>query len=195
MMMSLLAAVPLWLLCVLIFVLRVCDVTLGTVRTLSIVKGHITISVVLGFLEVMIWIVAISEVIVRLHESWFLALAWAGGFAAGNAVGILVERRLALGTSVVRLLSSSHGEEIAKALHDQGHMATTFAGESAIGPVKLVYAMAPRRRVQDIIQAARRSDPDLFYVIEPAHESNGGFGPRLRPVPHATGWRATFKKK
>jgi uncharacterized protein YebE (UPF0316 family) len=161
----------------------------------SIVKGHITLSVVLGFLEVMIWIVAISQVIARLQESWFLALSWAGGFAAGNAVGILVERRLALGTSVVRILSGTKGAEIAMALDQQGHVATTFNGESAGEPVTLVYAMAPRRHVRSIIQAARHLDPDLVYVSEPAHDSNCGVRLRLRPITHPTGWRATFKKK
>jgi uncharacterized protein YebE (UPF0316 family) len=190
-----LAAIPMWLLCVLIFALRVCDVTLGTMRTLSIVKGHIAISVVLGFFEVMIWIVAVSQVIVRLHESWWLALAWAGGFATGSAVGIMVERELALGTSVVRILSAEHGDEIAETLRSQGHPASTFAGEGPHGPVSLVYAMAPRRHARDMLRSARSIDPDLLYVSEPAHESNGGIQLRLRPVPHATGWRAVFKKK
>jgi uncharacterized protein YebE (UPF0316 family) len=190
-----LATLPLWLLCVVIFFLRVCDVTLGTVRTVSIVKGHIAMSVVLGFLEVTIWIIAIGQVITRLHESWFLALAWAAGFAAGNAVGIVVERRLPLGTSAVRILSAAHGKEIADALHDQGHMAAWFVGESAAGPVTLVQAMAPRRLTRSIIQAARRIDPDLLYESEPVQESNGETRLHLRPVLHPTGWRATFKKK
>ena len=193
--MDLLATIPMWLLCLLVFTFRVCDVTLGTMRTLSIVKGHIEISVVLGFFEVMIWIVAVSQVIVRLHESWWLALAWAGGFATGNAVGIMVERKLALGTSVVRILSAEHGDEIAETLRSQGHPASTFAGEGPHGPVSLVYAMAPRRLAKEMLRSARRIDPDLLYVSEPAHESNGGLQLRLRPVPHATGWRAVFKKK
>jgi uncharacterized protein YebE (UPF0316 family) len=190
-----LATLPMWLLCLLIFAFRVFDVTLGTMRTLSIVKGHIAVSVVLGFFEVMIWIVAVSQVIVRLQESWWLALAWAGGFATGNAVGILVERKLALGTSVVRILSAEHGDEIAETLRRQGHPASTFAGEGPRGPVSLVYAMAPRRLTKDMLRSARSIDPNLLYVSEPAHESNGGVQLRLRPVPHATGWRAVFKKK
>jgi uncharacterized protein YebE (UPF0316 family) len=194
-MMGFLETVPLWLLCVSIFLLRVCDVTLGTVRTVSIVKGHITTSVALGFFEVIIWIVAISQVIARLQESWLLALSWAGGFAAGNAMGILVERRLAIGTSVVRILSRAKGSEIAKALDEQGHMATTFNGESSGEPVTLVYAMAPRRQAKNMILAARRIDPELLYVSDPAHDSNGEVRLHLRPIPHATGWRATFKKK
>jgi uncharacterized protein YebE (UPF0316 family) len=189
------ASLPVWLLCLLIFWLRICDVTLGTVRTVSIVKGYLGIAVALGFFEVMIWILAVSQVIIRIHESIFLALAFAGGFAAGNAVGILVERRLAMGTSVVRILSTIHGDRIAAALREDEHDVTVFNGEGPDGPITLVYAVAPRRRTQQMLQLARSIDPELLYVSEPAHESFRGAGTRLRPVPHATGWRAVFKKK
>jgi uncharacterized protein YebE (UPF0316 family) len=189
------ATIPVWLLCILIFLLRICDVTLGTVRTVSIVKGYLTLAVVLGFFEVMIWILAVSQVISRINESIFLALAFAGGFAAGNAVGILVERRLAMGNSVVRIISNTHGPEIARAIRNDGHDVAVFGGEGSDGPVSLVYAVAPRRREQKMFQLARSIDPDLLFVSEPAHESFRGSSLRLRPVPHATGWRAVFKKK
>ena len=189
------ATIPVWLLCILIFVLRICDVTLGTVRTLSIVKGYLTVAVALGFFEVMIWILAVSQVIARINESIFLAIAFAGGFAAGNAVGILVERRLAMGTAVVRIISNTHGPEIARTIRDDGHDVTVFDGEGPEGHVSLVYAVAPRRRAPRMLQLARSIDPELLYVSEPAHESFRGASLRLRPVPHATGWRAVFKKK
>ena len=189
------ATIPVWVLCILIFFLRICDVTLGTVRTVSIVKGYLKLAVVLGFFEVMIWILAVSQVISRINESIFLALAFAGGFAAGNAVGILVERRLAMGNSVVRIISNEHGPEIARTIRKDGHDVVVFGGEGADGPVSLVYAVAPRRRAQNMLQLARSIDPELLYVSEPAHESFRGDSLRLRPVPHATGWRAVFKKK
>lgn len=189
------ATIPVWLLCLLIFVLRICDVTLGTVRTVSIVKGYIGLSVVLGFFEVMIWILAVSQVIVRLGESWLLPLCYAGGFAVGNAIGILVERRLALGTSVVRFLSATRGAEIARVLQGDGHTVTTFSGEGPAGPVTLVYAVAPRRDIRPMVRSAQAVDPELAYVSEPAHESNTGVQLRLRPVPNPTGWRSILKKK
>jgi uncharacterized protein YebE (UPF0316 family) len=194
-MMEWIESIPVWLLCLLIFGLRICDVTLGTVRTVAIVKGYLSIAVALGFFEVLIWILAVSQVIVRINESIFLALAFAGGFAAGNAVGILVERRLAMGTSVVRILSASHGKPIAEAIRREGLDVSVFDGDSGDGPITLVYAVAPRRRTQRMLQTARSIDPDLLYVSEPAHESFSGIATRLRPVPHATGWRAVFKKK
>ena len=95
--MILLNDMPIWLLALMIFFLRVIDVTMGTFRTLSVVQGHVKLSVVLGFLEVFIWIFAISQVITRIGEHPLLAFAFAGGFAAGNAVGITLERRIGLG--------------------------------------------------------------------------------------------------
>lgn len=190
-----LAAIPVWLLCLMIFLLRVADVTLGTLRTVAIVKGRITPAVVLGFFELIIWVAVISQVISRLHESWWLALAYAAGFAAGNGVGLSLERRLSRGTVSVRLLSQVFGEEIAKALRHDGHSVTTFEGRGEEGPVTLVYALTPRRSARRVIDFARGIDTDVLYVIEPAQETNGGIGLRLRPIPYSTGWRAVFKKK
>jgi uncharacterized protein YebE (UPF0316 family) len=161
----------------------------------AIVKGRITEATLLGFFDVLIWILVVTQVITRIDESVFLALAFAGGFAAGNAVGILVERKLAMGSSVVRIISTTHGAEIASAIRDDGHSATVFEGEGADGAVSLVYAVAPRRRTRSMLQRARSIDPSLLYVSEPAHESFQGAALRLRPVPHATGWRSVFKKK
>jgi uncharacterized protein YebE (UPF0316 family) len=194
-MMGWVASIPVWLLCILIFVLRICDVTLGTIRTVAIVKGHITVAAFLGFFEVLIWILAVSQVITRINESLLLALAFAGGFAAGNAVGILVERKLAMGTAVVRIISTTDGTEIARSIREDGHDVAVFEGEGADGAVTLVYAVAPRRRARSMLQRACSIDPSLMYVSEPAHESFQGPSLRLRPVPHATGWRAVFKKK
>jgi uncharacterized protein YebE (UPF0316 family) len=95
----------------------------------------------------------------------------------------------------VRILSAAHGAEISRALRNQGHEVTTFDGHGDSGPVTLVYAMAPRRRTRRMLDVARSIDPELVYVNEPAHESNGGVQLRLRPVSHPTGWRAAFKKK
>jgi uncharacterized protein YebE (UPF0316 family) len=189
------ATIPLWTLCLMIFALRVCDVTLGTIRTVAIVKGFVSTAVILGFFELLVWVLAISQVISRLDESWFLAISYAGGFATGNAVGIMVERKLAMGTSVVRFMTANHGEAVANALRSDGHEVTTFHGEGSRGPVTLVYAVAPRKQLRSMIRTAQRHDPDIFWISEPAHESSGEPSVRLRPVPHPTGWRAVFKKK
>ena len=95
-----------WTLAVLIFCLRITDVSLGTIRTIAVVNGRMRLSVLLGFFEVLVWITGISQLIFRLQEHPLLVVAYAGGFAAGNAVGIAVERKVALGHCVIRMISS-----------------------------------------------------------------------------------------
>jgi uncharacterized protein YebE (UPF0316 family) len=190
-----LSSMPVWLLCLLIFLLRICDVSLGTVRTVAIVRGHVTAATILGFFEVMIWILAISQVISRLQESWLLPMAFAGGFAAGNAAGIALERKLALGMSTLRILSRSKGEEIARALRLDGHGVTTFAGHGMSGPVTLVYALAPRRKARQILSIARGLDPEAVSLSDSSEKANVWLQPLAIHAHLPTGWRAVFKKK
>lgn len=180
---------PVWALSLLIFFLRIVDVSMGTVRTLTVVSGRIRLSVVLGFFEVLIWVVAISQVLSVAGREPILLLAYAGGFAAGNAVGIWIERRLAMGRRVLRIISPTRGLEIAARMRERGQAVTTFQGEGRDGPRTLLYLLAERKRVHDIIDMARELDPELFYVVEPVAETN------CQALPRATGWRSAVKMK
>ena len=180
---------PVWALALLIFALRVADVSLGTMRTIVVVNGRITLSVALGFLEVLIWITAISQVILRLKESPVLVLAYAGGFAAGNAVGILLERRLALGQCVVRVISKE-GDEVARALSSVGRVRGVFRSEAGGSTSRLVFATLARSDLVDAIRRAKAVDPDVFYSVDRFSETNG-----RTPLPRAPGWRAILKMK
>ena len=193
--MNVIAVAPIWLIAILIFALRIVDVSLGTLRTVSIVRGYIIFAAILGFFEVGIWITVVAQLITRMGESWLLIIAYAGGFSAGNVVGILIERRIALGIAVVRLISSNHGAEIAAKLREIGYTVTTIQGEGIKGPVTLVYVAGPRRKVRAIVATAKAIDDRLFFVVEPAQESSGQAPVRLRPISLATGWRAITKKK
>jgi uncharacterized protein YebE (UPF0316 family) len=190
--MDFLTTLPAWQLGLVIFFLRIVDVSMGTVRTLAVVAGHIRISVVLGFLEVLIWVFAISQVIQTVAESPLVLFMYAGGFATGNAVGILVERKLAMGKRVVRLISQSRGNEIAATLRESGQPVTTFRGEGRDGERLMIYFLCERKGLPEVIARAQELDPELFYVIEPVSESRAL--PSL-PLPRATGWRAWMKQK
>jgi uncharacterized protein YebE (UPF0316 family) len=189
--MTYLAGLPIWALAIVIFFMRIVDVTMGTMRTLAIVEGRVRLSVALGFIEVSVWVVAIAQVITRLHESPLLVLGYACGFAAGNGVGILVERRLALGMVVLRILSRQSGSEIAMAFRSRGQRTTAFVGEGAGGSIRLIYALCRRRDVTGLLQVARGLDREMLYVVERASQ----WGQGLDPVLYPTGWRAFWKKK
>ncbi len=185
---------PVWGVALFVFCIRIFDVSLGTLRTISVVNGRLALSVVLGLFEISIWITALSSVLARVTEHPIVILGYAGGFATGNAVGILIERRLAMGTVVVRIISARAGRQIAAALREAGYRATTFAGEGRDGPVTLIYATCGRRKLATILEKARQHDPALFYAVEPVHQVGAG-ADSLEPLPHATGWRAILKKK
>jgi uncharacterized protein YebE (UPF0316 family) len=184
------SALPIWGVATLIFFLRIVDVSIGTVRTISVVHGRVTLAVFMGFFELLIWTAAVSQVILGLSEHPLLIVAYAGGYAVGNAVGITIERRLAIGSCVVRMLSDSKGAEVAAALRAIGQHVTSFLGEGSGGLRTLVYATCPRRDLPALLDAARHVDPTLFYAVERFSETSA-----LPVVVAPTGWRAVLKKK
>ncbi|MBU1699464.1 MAG: hypothetical protein KJ970_17585 [Candidatus Eisenbacteria bacterium] len=181
---------PVWVLALSIFCLRITDVSIGTLRTIFVVQGRIRFSVLLGFFEVLIWITAISQVFSHVRQQPYLLLAYAGGFAVGNAVGIFIERKMALGTCELRIISVNRGGEIAEKLRSIGHTLTTFNGEGRDGPRVLLNIICSRREVGSILRAAREIDMEMNYIVERVSDSSS-----VLPIPHMTGWRAVFKKK
>jgi uncharacterized protein YebE (UPF0316 family) len=190
--MTLLQNLPPSQLAMLIFAIRVVDVSLGTLRTISVVQGRLLLSVVLGFVEVLIWIVALSQVIIGVSENPLLMVAYAGGFATGNASGIALERLLALGTVVVRMVSARNGARIANELRQGGHRVTTFQGEGRDGDVTLVYVTCRRRQLRSLLDRARAIEPSIFYTVEPVQQYRR---PSMEVLPHPTGWRDVIKQK
>jgi uncharacterized protein YebE (UPF0316 family) len=177
-------------LAVAIFLLWIVDVSVGTVRTVAVVNGRVRISVFLGFLEVLIWISVVSQVISCVKDNPLILLACTGGFATGNAVGIGLERKLALGHVVIRIISDGKGKEIAERLRVLGQTTTTFHVEGKTGPRAPVYAYCSWRVMGRIIETASLIDSNMFYVVERASEAS-----HLHMLPHPTVWRGVLKKR
>jgi len=175
-----------------IFLARICDVSLGTIRTIVIVQGRTAIAFVLGFLEVIIWISIVSTVVNQIGEKPVLVLFYAFGFATGNVVGILVERRLGFGTIILRVITREHGGSMARRLRDLGQGVTVFQGEGKNGVVTELYVACRRRDLNTILCLVKEEDPDAFYITEQARDVSKV----CRPIPEQpTGWRAVLKKK
>ena len=157
---------PLWTTALLVFFLRVLDVSLGTVRTIAVVNGRTALSVVFGFMEVLVWLLAVAQVLTRINEHPVLVLAFAGGYAAGNGAGVMLEQIMALGSCVVSIISAERGSEIASALRALGQPVTTVQGEGQDGARTLIYVTCARRDLGRVMAMALGLDPGLFYVVE-----------------------------
>lgn len=149
---------------ILIFFMRICDVSLATVRMLMIMRNHRLLAPLVGLVEVLIWIFAAGTAIRHLDSPWHI-LGYAGGFAAGNWVGMLLESRLALGMASVQVFSPTHGSQVAKLLREMGLGATTFTGQGMNGHLEVVHSVVKRRDIRTAMAAVHRLDPDAFVTV------------------------------
>lgn len=168
-----------WLLPLLIFVARICDVTLGTMRIISVNQGRRYISPILGFFEVFIWIMVISKVMQNINNP-VCYIAYAGGFAAGNFVGILLEKKVALGNSVVRIITPRNTNHMQNALSESGYGVTTVQGEGSTGDVTLIYCVIKRTDLKSLISIVEKCNPKAFYSVEDVRHVNEGIFPMRR---------------
>ncbi len=148
-----------------IFLLRICDVSIATLRLLYAVRGRKLIAASLGFFEILIWIVAIGTVVRNFGSTW-LVVGYAAGFAAGTYVGISIEQKLALGLAEVRVISRAAGVEIAEALRSLGFGVTEVLGQGREGRVEILHTIVQRRSLKKLTREVERWDPEAFVIVE-----------------------------
>ena len=175
---------------VLIVLARMVDVSLGTMRTITVVRGHRVVAACLGFLEVTIWLTVISSVIGQI--TWWKVLAYGTGFALGNASGIMLENYLAIGQQLVMLISRHRSHSVAFGLRLSDYLVTELPARGASGRVAMCFTVVPRRRVPEAIRLARRIDEDCLTIVEDVRQTSVNLKTLDTPP---TGWRAILKKK
>jgi len=156
---------PWWVLPVMIFFGRICDVTLGTLRIIFVSKGERYKAPIIGFFEVFIWIVIISQILTRANDL-VAYLSYAAGYATGNYVGILIEQRIAFGIILYRIYTHKDGQELTKMLNRKGFGATVMHGKGAIMEVDIVEVVINRKSAKEVERIIEELDKDAFYVTE-----------------------------
>ncbi len=149
----------------LIFLARIVDVSLQTIRIVAISRGIRWLAPLVGFFEVLIWIVAISQIMKR-ASSPMAYIGYAAGFAAGTAIGQFIERRLSLGMVLVRFITPTSSQEFRRRLRELKFGFTHVPAQGAEGPVELVFTVIRRQHLQQLRQLAREKLPDAFYSVE-----------------------------
>lgn len=162
---------------VLIFFARVCDVTLATLRIIFIIRGKKYVATLLGFVEILIWLAAISQVVKHM-DHWFNFIAYAGGFAMGSFIGITIEEKLAFGHLLVRVITQKEAGGLIQSIQEAGFGVTTIDGRGSSGPVKIINTVIPRKRLPEIAGLINRFDPKSFYSVEDIREAKAGVFPR-----------------
>ena len=159
---------------------RICDVTIGTIRIILVSKGNKIVSPILGFFEVLIWLLAISQIMKHL-DNWACYVAYATGFGIGNFIGILLEEKLAMGTLLVRVFTSQDVKLLVESLNMENHGVTVVDAEGVRGKVYMVYTIFQRKYLKEVIKRIHSYNPKAFYTVEDIRYAREGiFSPRAR---------------
>ena len=159
-----------------IFCLRICDVSIGTVRVIYTIRGNRVASASLGFLESLVWIIAISRAFAYVNHPLSM-LGWAGGFAAGTVLGITLEKWIASGHILMRAISVEKAPALRDALRNAAIGVTAVPAEGRAGALLVLFAVAPRKRGKEMMNIVQAVDPDAFITIEPVSHAIGGYLP------------------
>ncbi|MFA5239582.1 MAG: DUF2179 domain-containing protein [Phycisphaerae bacterium] len=164
---------------VLIFVARVADVSMGTMRVIFVSRGLKYMAPVVGFFEILIWLLAIGQIMANLSNP-ACYIAYAGGFAMGNFVGIHIAEKLSLGVVNIRVVTQRDASELMERLTACGYGVTSLAGHGTAGEVKVLFTIVPRREVLKVVELIKQFNPKAFYSIEEVGFVEEGIFPAKR---------------
>jgi len=166
----------------LIFIARIIDVSMGTVRVIFISRGLKYLAPVVGFFEILIWLLAIGQIMKNLSNP-ACYIAYAGGFAMGNYVGIYIAEKLSLGIVLIRVVTKRDAQTLVEYLKAENYGVTSVDGHGTVGQVKVVFTIVPRREVRRAVDLIKKFNPQAFYSIEEVGFVEKGI------FPFRKGWR------
>jgi len=169
-----LLAIPPTILPIVIFALRVTDMSMDTLRVLFVIRGHKLLAWILGFFQSAIWVVAITSVLSNLGNLWNI-IGYASGFATGNVVGMAIEERLAIGHGHLRIISSRFGAAISDTIRHSGYAVTELPGRGRDGTVSVITCSVRRRDIDLVRSKALQIDPEAFVTVEEVRPLHRGF--------------------
>ncbi|MDD3876512.1 MAG: DUF2179 domain-containing protein [Bacteroidales bacterium] len=150
---------------VLIFLARITDQSIGTLRLMFVAKGIRNLATALGFLESLIWLLAVSQIFQHLDNP-MTYIAYAGGYAMGNYIGIFLESKMSIGNVMVRIVPKKDTTELLNFLRSENFAVTSVDGEGYLGPVKVLFSVVSRKELKHFIEIVNRYNPNAFYTIE-----------------------------
>ncbi|HOY09430.1 MAG TPA: DUF2179 domain-containing protein [Candidatus Omnitrophota bacterium] len=160
----------------LIFLARIMDVSIGTIRIMLLSRDKKFLAPVLAFFEVLIWLLAIRQIFNHLTNI-ACYFAFAGGFAMGNFVGIILEEKLAMGLEVVRVITKKDGTELVEFLKTRGYGVTSVDAQGTTGKVNIIYTIISRKDHRTVIDIIHQFNPRAFYSVEDVKSVSEGVFP------------------
>lgn len=159
-----------------IFLARVLDVSLGTIRIVFVSRGLKYFAPVVGFIEVIIWLLAIRVIMQNLNN-FVCYIAYGAGFGMGTFIGILIEKKLAIGRSIIRIITQNNATTLINYLRSEGYGVTSQEAQGTRGQVNIIYMVIRRHDYEKIAETIQRFNPKAFYTMEDASLVSEGIFP------------------
>jgi uncharacterized protein YebE (UPF0316 family) len=158
----------------LIFIARIFDVSIGTMRLIFVSKGMKILAPILGFFEVTIWLLAIGQIMQHL-DNVLCYIAYGLGFATGNYLGIVLEEKMSIGTVLIRVIPQKETTQLSAVLRENGYGVTEVEVEGMKGKVKMILSIISRKDIRDFIEKVNFHNPKAFYTIEDVNAIKDGY--------------------
>lgn len=149
----------------LIMLMRICDVSIGTMRTILVVQGRRYLAGLAGFCEVLIWVFAIRYIMQHLDNIANL-FGYAAGFGIGNIMGITIEQKIGLGFVQLNIISRHFTDIIANSLRKQKYGVTILPAEGGSGGVAIIVVIIPRKVQRKVIAQVEMIDKNSFITVQ-----------------------------
>jgi uncharacterized protein YebE (UPF0316 family) len=159
---------------VLIFLFRIIDQSIGTLRLIFAAKGLKRLAPFFAFFESFIWLVAIGQIMKHL-DNVYCYLAFAGGYAVGNFFGILLEEKLSIGTVVIRVIPKKDTTSLIQRLRELNYGVTVVPVDGMMGPTKMLFTTIRRKEARRVIEIIKQFNPTAFYTIDEVKVVSGGY--------------------
>lgn len=159
------------LLCIKIFLVRILDVSLGTVRTIMTVKNKNIIASIIGFLEITVWFLVVKEALNTENNSIFIVFSYALGFSTGTYIGGIISNKYIKGYVTVQVITTN--KKLENILRKNKYGVTTINIENK-NQIMLIIQIN-NKTINELKTLINKNDQKAFVVINETKYIQNGF--------------------
>ena len=165
-----------FILCLKIFFVRILDVSLGTIRTMFVVRGKKLISSMIGFFEILVWFLVVKEALQTESNSIFIAISYSLGFATANYIGALLSDKLITGNVSVQVFTNNNNLEKILREHGYGVSSVVYTGYEEEAHKHMLFINIDKKKEKALRELIKKNDKEAFIIVnETKYVENGYF--------------------
>jgi len=166
--------IELLLLCITVFIMRVIDVTLGTIQTFYLIKNRKRMATLFGFIDVLVWFLMVRKAINTSYDSIWIALAYAGGYAAGTYLGSIISDRMIKGHLSLKVILSKKDDALVDTIRSKGYAVTVMNALGKDDEKYVLFIEIDKKKYTEIKKIINKLDPSAYIVTtETQYVQNG----------------------